>query len=264
MIEDQGAYYDTWGVDRSPLDTIRFKEGIGQEDIQMHQIAGGELIIRIKDTEDRIHVKAFDDDSGRIERIEFADGSFWDYAKIREKLSERNGTESADTLKGGADNNLLRGYGGNDSLYGHGGNDILNGGAGDDYLEGGSGNDIYLFDENHGSDRIVNGQDQSGFDKAVFADDALNLIFAKQGVNMLIKHADSADQVEIADWDQGLSYQLDEVVSQDGKKITAANIPLLIQAMAAYSQSSGLSWNQAVNERREEVRDICNQFWTAE
>ncbi len=142
VIEDQGAYYHTWGSDQSPLDVIRFKEGIVQEDIQMHQIAGGELIIRIKDTEDRIHVKAFDSEAGRIERIEFADGNFWDYAEILEKLKEVNGTESADTLHGGASYNILKGYDGNDTIYAYDGNDTLEGGSGNDTLCGQEGDDI--------------------------------------------------------------------------------------------------------------------------
>lgn len=63
---------------------------------------------------------------------------------------ELHGTEGADTLTGGADNDVLYGFGGNDTLRGgagddvlagHAGNDILQGGDGDDYLLGGAGAD---------------------------------------------------------------------------------------------------------------------------
>jgi|GEM_PF-3053973 len=60
------------------------------------------------------------------------------------------GTERADVLTGGADNDVIYGFGGNDTLKGgagddvlagNDGNDILSGGDGDDYILGGAGND---------------------------------------------------------------------------------------------------------------------------
>lgn len=60
------------------------------------------------------------------------------------------GTERADVLTGGADNDVIYGFGGNDTLKGgagddvlagNDGNDILSGGDGDDYTLGGAGND---------------------------------------------------------------------------------------------------------------------------
>ena len=55
-----------------------------------------------------------------------------------------SGTESADTIVGGALNDQISGLGGNDSLYGGAGTDTLNGGLGDDILEGGAGVDAYI------------------------------------------------------------------------------------------------------------------------
>lgn len=60
------------------------------------------------------------------------------------------GTQGADTLVGGADDDVIYGFegadtlkggGGNDVLAGNEGNDVLQGGDGDDYLLGGAGND---------------------------------------------------------------------------------------------------------------------------
>ena len=66
------------------------------------------------------------------------------------------GNELANTITGGANNDVLAGKGGNDilnggagidTLYGDGGNDTLNGGAGADNMYAGSGNDIYIVDD---------------------------------------------------------------------------------------------------------------------
>ncbi|MFY8144225.1 MAG: calcium-binding protein [Caulobacter sp.] len=70
-----------------------------------------------------------------------------------------NGTQGADTLIGGAEDDVIYGFGGNDTLRGgagddaiagHEGNDVLQGGDGDDYMLGGPGNDT--LDGGAGSD----------------------------------------------------------------------------------------------------------------
>ncbi|MCY1648606.1 calcium-binding protein [Caulobacter sp. SL161] len=70
-----------------------------------------------------------------------------------------NGTQGADTLIGGAEDDVIYGFWGNDTLRGgaghdvlagHEGNDVLQGGDGDDYMLGGPGNDT--LDGGAGSD----------------------------------------------------------------------------------------------------------------
>lgn len=56
------------------------------------------------------------------------------------------GSTAANTITGGAGNDILRGLGGNDSLHGGAGSDTLDGGTGTDSLVGGSGDDIYVID----------------------------------------------------------------------------------------------------------------------
>ncbi|MBE4228261.1 tandem-95 repeat protein [Vibrio parahaemolyticus] len=53
--------------------------------------------------------------------------------------------DQADTIYGGAGNDILFGQGGNDKLFGGAGNDILIGGLGSDILTGGDGEDIFKW-----------------------------------------------------------------------------------------------------------------------
>ena len=63
-----------------------------------------------------------------------------------------NDDNAADTISGGAGDDMLYGYGGNDVLNGDADNDILIGHAGSDTLNGGTGNDVlYAFDGNLGT-----------------------------------------------------------------------------------------------------------------
>lgn len=65
------------------------------------------------------------------------------------------GTESSDTINGGARNEIIFGHGGADRLDGRGGDDIIYGGASEDWLNGDDGNDL-LYGE-AGSDTLLGG-----------------------------------------------------------------------------------------------------------
>ena len=74
------------------------------------------------------------------------------------------GTQNAETINGGAGNDLLQGFAGNDVLNGNDGNDLLYGSAGDDTLNGGNGNDVLnggagndLLNGGAGNDLLIGG-----------------------------------------------------------------------------------------------------------
>ncbi len=69
------------------------------------------------------------------------------------------GTSAANTINGGAYDDLIWGMAGNDTLRGYGGDDILSGGAGADVLTGGAGRDVFYIDASTGEDRITDFQD---------------------------------------------------------------------------------------------------------
>lgn len=77
------------------------------------------------------------------------------------------GSDTADTLRGGKENNSYFGWGGNDRLYGNSGNDYLAGEAGNDRLYGGIGHDI--LNGGNGNDYLNGG---SGTDTAYFISNA--------------------------------------------------------------------------------------------
>ena len=66
-----------------------------------------------------------------------------------------NGGSGNDSLIGGSDDDVLNGQADNDTLRGGGGNDTVNGGSGNDLLYGNTQSDIFVFDNSHGSDTIM-------------------------------------------------------------------------------------------------------------
>jgi VCBS repeat-containing protein len=179
-----------WG----DIDTVRFQAGVTPNDLSYTIDNNGELLIRIKDSEDTLRIK-----SGlySIDRYEFTDGTVLTPANISSLAttlpSAENivgtpgddnlvgtdldstilGLEGNDTLigaggndhlEGGAGNDLLLGNNGADTLLGGDGNDILNGGAGRDFLNGDLGANTYHFERGTGLDtvqtRLADGADE--------------------------------------------------------------------------------------------------------
>ena len=65
------------------------------------------------------------------------------------------GSNGADYIDGGDDDDILHGSAGADTIEGGAGNDIIRGDLGDDQLVGGAGNDIFQFGQADGNDTIV-------------------------------------------------------------------------------------------------------------
>lgn len=171
------------------MDVIQLAEGIAQSDIRLTQSTNGNLILTIRDTGDTVSVDSFFANDAKtgytIDRISFADGSFWDLEQIKQQVLQP--TDGADTLYGYATNDLINGGAGNDTLIGNQGNDhlsggegndrleggegndTLDGGAGNDYLTGGEGSDTYVFGRGYGQDVVNN------FDRSPGSEDVIQL-----------------------------------------------------------------------------------------
>ena len=175
--------------------TLVFKAGIASSDITVRRVDNS-LVLSINGTTDRVTVSDFfywDDPTNPwngIDRVQFADGTVWESAAIRDMVTiptagddwilgyDGNndtlsglagndwisghagddlilGGEGADALSGNNGNDVLYGGVGNDSLYGENGDDTLDGGAGNDFLSGGDGTNVYQFGRGDGQDVIA-------------------------------------------------------------------------------------------------------------
>ncbi|OGK77851.1 MAG: hypothetical protein A2X52_10105 [Candidatus Rokubacteria bacterium GWC2_70_16] len=167
------------------------------------------------------------------------------------------------TLTGSAAINATGNAAGN-TLTGNAAANALTGGAGADTLIGGRGNDTYRFDRGAGADRIVENDTTTGnTDTAAFGAGTrpLDLILSRSVDSLVLGLQASADAVTVQDWYRGAAYQVEVIQAGDGSRLQAAQVNSLIQAMAAFSQSTGLSWSQAVTERPADVATILAAHW---
>ena len=173
-----------------------------------------------------------------------------------------HGYAGNDTINAGAGDDILYGDEGNDTLYGDAGDDHLYGGAGNDTLYGGSGNDTYYFNKGDGQDTIYDcDYTANNNDTLVMGADAKQLMFQKSGSHLLISILNTDDSVQINNWYSGNANHIENVTSQDGYSLSHTQVDLLIQSMASFESTLGMSWADAVSSGNDDVNTVMSQMW---
>ncbi|MCP5200843.1 MAG: putative Ig domain-containing protein [Gammaproteobacteria bacterium] len=159
------------------------------------------------------------------------------------------GGPGADVIHAGAGADIVYGGSGDDLLFGEDGHDRLNAGAGDDVLWGGpghdrllgeQGDDTYYFALGDGRDRIE--EHAGGSDRLRFTERTLapaDLRFARRGSDLEIRLPRAGDGVTIVHWFEHPRFVVERIELADGRFVTARDIDLLVQSMAAFDGPAG-------------------------
>ena len=147
------------------------------------------------------------------------------------------GNTGDNLLDGGAGINTLRGEAGNDTLRASStGTDYttFDGGIGDDTIFGTQGGDTYLFDAGDGRDTITDtfGADRLRFGAGITQDDVQ---FSRTDDDLVMSIGTGADSITIEDWYASGDNRIETTYFADGSRLTAAQIELLVTAMAAFA-----------------------------
>jgi Ca2+-binding RTX toxin-like protein len=165
-------------------------------------------------------------------------------------------------LTGNAANNTLVGYTGNDTLTGNAGADILNGGLGNDILRGGVGDDTYIFNRGDGLDTLSDSDATAGNkDTVQVGVDPLDLIFTRSGAKLTLDFYGSTDALTVQAWYGGSANQTEVIRAANGSTLLNTEVERLIQDMASFSVRTGLTWEQGVQQRPDEVQTIIAGHW---
>ncbi|WP_275044113.1 calcium-binding protein, partial [Pseudomonas mediterranea] len=244
-------------------DTLRFGAGILASDINTRRI-NSDLVFMHSNGTDQLTFKDWFNGTtysagvainNVIERVEFADGTFWTWADIVATGLKQIGSEGGETLTGWAGNDIIHGGGGNDTLLGGDGANQLYGDVGDDVLivsaaskgntlAGGTGNDTitgsnysdtYLFNLGDGQDTITDydagcvGTDTLRFGAGILASD---IQVQKSGTDVVFMHRNGTDQIRVKGWfnstassaDVAINNIIERVEFADGTSWTWADI----------------------------------------
>ncbi|MGB4069840.1 MAG: calcium-binding protein [Nitrospira sp.] len=175
-----------------------------------------------------------------------------------------NGGTGHDRLDGGSGDDRLLGGAGNDQLIGGSGADQLIGGFGNDTLVGNSGNDTYQFARGDGQDTIQDVDVFAGNQDRVLLETTINpldLVLSRQANDLRLAIHGSADQVTVKDWYLGRTNHIETIQAGNGEILLSTQVNQLIQAMAAFSQQSGLTWEQAIDQRPQDVQTVLAASW---
>ncbi len=157
--------------------------------------------------------------------------------------------------------NVLTGNAGNNALIGGDGNDTMAGERGNDVLNGGTGNDVFQFARGDGQDTVSDtsgSRDRLNFGSGI---NPLDIMLSQSANDLRIALYGSTDQVTIANWYGGATNQIETVQAGNGQQLMSTQVNQLIQAMAGFTQQTGLSWEQAVAQRPQDVQQVLAANW---
>ncbi len=159
---------------------------------------------------------------------------------------------SAASATGNGLDNRLTGNAVANTLTGGLGADILTGGLGADRLFGGLGDDVYRLARGDGADVLTDADATAGNADVLLFDDASvardQLWFRQVNNDLEVRIMGTADRVTIKDWYVSADNRVEEIRTQGGDVLTAANVQALVSAMAVFSVpklgQTSLSGNQ--------------------
>jgi Ca2+-binding RTX toxin-like protein len=150
-------------------------------------------------------------------------------------------------------------------LTGGSGADQFTGGMGNDTLAGGSGNDLYNFSRGDGQDTINDSDALSGNqDRLLFGQtiNPLYLVISRQANDLRLAIHGTSDSVTIQNWyTNRIANQIEDLQAANGQHLLNTQVDQLIQAMASFSQQTGLTWDQAIDQRPQEVQTVLVASW---
>ena len=162
---------------------------------------------------------------------------------------------------GNSVSNVMHGNAAANTLSGKNGNDTLAAGQGNDILNGGEGNDTYLFGRGEGQDLV---QDSGGSADKLRYDSGINpldLVISRQASDLRLSIHGSTDYVTVQNWYTSSSNRTETIQAGNGQTLLSTQVDQLIQAMASFSQQSGLTWDQAIDQQPTQVQSILAASW---
>ncbi|MDO8310463.1 MAG: calcium-binding protein, partial [Sideroxyarcus sp.] len=230
-----------WGfyVGQGANDVLRFKSNVTPSDIVVSREGTSlqDVAFSIAGSTDRILLQGYFNgpdpvtNNLAVGRVEFADGTAWDIAKIKSEAVK--GTSGRDNIVGFDTDENITGLAGDDWLNAGNGNDTVDGGIGNDGMRGGNGNDTYVFNVGDGQDKVYqNFVDNNGSDNATTVDTialgsgitTASIVLNRVVDNLVIKTS-ATDSVTVNNYYlTNVDWKIDQIKFADGTVWNQATI----------------------------------------
>ncbi|MEQ1711801.1 MAG: calcium-binding protein, partial [Hyphomicrobium sp.] len=169
------------------FDVVEFGDDLRWTDFEFERTADSPTItLRIKGSDEALTLKdSYQSEVllgfvNMVERLDFADGTSWDYAKLAQHVVD------------------LQFSPGDDLAYGFEIDDRMDAGAGNDRLEGGAGADTYVFARGYGNDTVRDLVSERVGDKVLFRDIAFDDVdISRAGEDLVFTIRDTGERLVI-------------------------------------------------------------------
>ena len=120
-----------------------------------------------------------------------------------------------------------------------------------------------MFNLEDGEDTIVEG---GGTDRIVFGEGiaAEDIFVTRQEGDLYLTNRKSKDRIKVKDFFNDDWYKVESFHTSDGRTLDYSKINIMIQAMASFEDSTGMMWEDAVEQKNEQAQDLINQWWVKE
>ena len=257
---DCDTYYYNIGDGRDTIldpkgqDKIVFGNGISATDVSYLQ-NGNDLQLIIQNNQEQTIVikKFFENDTYKIEQLQFNDGTIINLTPENIILTQ---SDKDDIVSGTAYNDTIYGNAGNDVISAGDGNDTIIGGFGNDTLNGGTGNDTYVYNlgdgldvitESGGNDKIVFGEGINPDDLKFYQENNALMIYInnnpKQGIVITNFFTTTGNMVETLEFSDGTTRSLNSL----GFEFEALNHEMSISGTAFDDKIHGSDYDDVIN-----------------
>ncbi len=140
-------------------------------------------------------------------------------------------------------------------------NNVLTGNSANNVLTGLGGNETYLYSRGGGQDTVVDNAGTADLMLFGATINPLDLVISRQVNDLRLSIHGSSDQVTIQNWYGGATNHTETIQAGNGQALLSTHVDQLIQAMASFTQQTGLTWDQAIDQQPQQVQNILAASW---
>jgi Ca2+-binding RTX toxin-like protein len=140
-------------------------------------------------------------------------------------------------------------------------NNTLSGNSANNVLTGLGGNDTYQYSRGSGQDTVIDNSGASDRMQFGVTINPLDLVISRQANDLRLAIHGSSDQTTVQNWYVGTANRTETIQSGNGQTLLSTQVDQLIQAMAGFTQQTGLTWDQAIDQQPAQVQTILAASW---
>jgi hypothetical protein len=91
--------------------------------------------------------------------------------------------------------------------------------------------------------------------------DPLDLVISRQANDLRLSIHGSTDYVTVQNWYTSSANRTETIQAGNGEVLLSTQVDQLIQAMAAFTQQTGLTWDQAIDQQPAQAQAIVAASW---